>query len=162
MTEVSFLFILLLTVGSALGVVLSRNLIYSAVFLLFTLLGIAGLYVFLWADFLAGVQIAIYIGGILVLILFGIMLTHKIVSVNISHSSLQRGVGGLLTLALIAFLSWIALRTPWRMVSSQEPLQTVGRIGQELMTNFLLPFEVASVLLLGALIGAALLSRRDT
>ncbi|MFQ6614609.1 MAG: NADH-quinone oxidoreductase subunit J, partial [Fidelibacterota bacterium] len=113
MTELTFWSIVTLTLGSALIVVLNKNLIYSAVALLFTLIGMAGLYVFLWADFIAGVQVAIYIGGILVLILFGIMLTHKIISVNISHTSMQRTAGTFLTLLLIAFLSWVVVRTPW-------------------------------------------------
>ena len=161
MSQVAFWAIIALTLGSALLVVLSKNLIYSAVALLFTLFGIAGLYVFLWADFLAGVQIAIYIGGILVLILFGIMLTHKIVSVNISHTSMQRSVGTLVALVLMAFLAFVVIRTPWAMTDAAEPSGTVAMIGTSLMTDYLLPFEVASVLLLGALIGASLLSRRD-
>ncbi len=162
MADLAFWVIVLLTLGSALGVVLSKNLIYSAVSLLFTLIGIAGLYVFLWADFLAGVQVAIYIGGILVLILFGIMLTHKIVSVDISHTSLQRSLGTFLALVLIAFLGWVVVRTPWAIQTTSEPEGTVAAIGTSLMTDYLLPFEVASVLLLGALIGAAMLSRRDS
>lgn len=162
MTELTFWSIVTLTLGSALIVVLNKNLIYSAVALLFTLIGMAGLYVFLWADFIAGVQVAIYIGGILVLILFGIMLTHKIISVNISHTSMQRTAGTFLTLLLIAFLSWVVVRTPWLTSAATEPESTVAMIGNSLMTDYLLPFEVASVLLLGALIGAATLSRRDS
>ena len=76
MSEFLFWFITALTIGSALMVVLHSNLVYSAIALIVTLFGVAGFYVFLWADFLAGVQVVIYIGGILVLILFGIMLTN--------------------------------------------------------------------------------------
>ncbi|NOZ74911.1 MAG: NADH-quinone oxidoreductase subunit J [FCB group bacterium] len=162
MTDLAFWIMVALTLGSALVVVLNKNLIYSAVALLFTLIGIAGLYIFLWADFLAGVQVAIYIGGILVLILFGIMLTHKIISVDISHTSIQRTVGTFLALLLIAFLAWVVVRTPWLTSPAIEPQGTVTAIGRSLMTDYLLPFEVASVLLLGALIGAAMLSRRDS
>ena len=89
-----FWFIAILTIVSGSIVVLSNNLIYSAVSLLFTLLGIAGLYVFLWADFIAITQILIYVGGILVLIIFGIMLTHRITDVTLSQSSNQRILGG--------------------------------------------------------------------
>ena len=88
-----FWFIALMTIISASIVVLSNNLIYSAVSLLFTLLGIAGLYVFLWADFIAITQILIYVGGILVLIIFGIMLTHRITDVTLSQSSNQQMLG---------------------------------------------------------------------
>ena len=78
MTEFSFWFVISLTVLSAAVVVLSNQLIYSAMALLLTLFGVAGIYVFLWADFIAGVQLLVYIGGILVLIIFGIMLTNRI------------------------------------------------------------------------------------
>ena len=96
-----FWIVTLVTVLSAATVVFSKNLIYSAVALLFTLLGVAGLYVFLWADFIAVTQILIYVGGILVLIIFGIMLTHRITSVRLSHSSMQRGVGGAIVLVIV-------------------------------------------------------------
>ena len=87
MSELLFWFMTAMTIGSALIVVLHSNLFYSALALVVTLFGVAAFYVFLWADFLAGVQVLIYIGGILILILFGIMLTNKISSVNISHSN---------------------------------------------------------------------------
>ena len=78
MSELVFLFISALTLISAVFVVINNQLIYSAIALLFTLFGVAGLYVFLWADFIAGIQILVYVGGILVLVVFGIMLTNKI------------------------------------------------------------------------------------
>ena len=80
MSELLFWFITVMTIGSALIVVLHSNIFYSALALVVTLFGVAAFYVFLWADFLAGVQVLIYIGGILILILFGIMLTNKISS----------------------------------------------------------------------------------
>lgn len=162
MTGTSFIFwiVALLTVGSAAGVVFSKNLIYSAVSLLFCLLGVAGLYVFLWADFIAVTQILIYVGGILVLIIFGIMLTHRITNVRLSHSSIQQGVGGAIVLAIFAGLSAMILDAPWYLSSAEEPTETVREIGRMLMVDYLLPFEVASILLLAALMGAALLSRK--
>ena len=93
MAESIFWFIAAFTVISAVFVVLNNQLIYSAVALLFTLFGVAGLYVFLWADFIAGVQLLVYIGGILVLIIFGIMLTNRISSVRLSQTNVQQGVG---------------------------------------------------------------------
>ena len=86
MADFIFWIIVGLTIGSAILVVQSKKLVYSAYALLFTLFGVTGLYVFLWADFLAVVQVVVYIGGILVLIIFGIMLTNKITSVNISNT----------------------------------------------------------------------------
>ncbi len=154
-----FWFIALLTIVSGSIVVLSNNLIYSAVSLLFTLLGIAGLYVFLWADFIAITQILIYVGGILVLIIFGIMLTHRITDVTLSQSSNQQLLGGGIILLIFLGLSYMILNTPWLQNTAVEPEQTINQIGNLLMIDYLLPFEVASILLLVALIGAALLSR---
>ncbi len=161
MTTVTFWFLALLTVGSATVVVQSRNLLYSAYALLFTFVGIAGLYVFLWADFMAVVQIMIYVGGILILIIIGIMLTHRITSVNISHTSVQKGIGGLIVLGVLVVLGLMIVQTPWKEVAAEEPVQTVASIGTLLMMDYLLPFEVACLLLLGALISATTLSRKS-
>ena len=159
MDNIAFGLIVAITLGSALMVVMSQQLLYSAIALLFTLFGVAGLYIFMWADFMAGVQIVIYIGGILVLLIFGIMLTNKITSVNISHTSLQRRVGAVITLGVLGFLIPMITKTSWLQLSSEEPAQTADSIGRLLMMEYLLPFEVASLLLLGGLIGAAMLSR---
>jgi len=161
MAEITFWFIAGLTIISAVMVVYSKKLLNSAIALLFTLFGVAGLYVFLWADFLAAVQIVVYIGGILILIIFGIMLTNRITTVHISHSSIQRGYGGMVVVGLMGFLGWMIVRTPWLQGQSVEPEQTVAIIGRLLLTDYLMPFEVTSVLLLGALIGAATLSRAE-
>ena len=102
MADIVFWSIAVFTVISALFVVLNNQLLYAAVALLFTLFGVAGLYVFLWADFIAGVQLLVYIGGILVLIIFGIMLTNQISSVRLSQTNVQQGVGAVVvTLSLI-------------------------------------------------------------
>ena len=161
MAEITFWFIAGLTIVSAVMVVYSKKLLNSAIALLFTLFGVAGLYVFLWADFLAAVQVVVYIGGILILIIFGIMLTNRITTVHISHSSIQRGYGGMVVVGLMGFLGWMIVRTPWLQSKSVEPEQTVAVIGRLLLTDYLMPFEVTSVLLLGALIGAATLSRAE-
>tara|TARA_Y100000591_G_C21294613_1_gene433522 strand:+ start:19 stop:507 length:489 start_codon:yes stop_codon:yes gene_type:complete len=161
MAEFVFWFIAALTIMSAAFVVVNNQLIYSAVALLFTLFGVAGLYVFLWADFIAGIQILVYVGGILVLVVFGIMLTNKIRSVRISHKSMQQGVGGVVIIWLFIFLIFAMAKAPWVLSDSVEPIGTVRGIGILLLTDYLLPFEIISLLLLGALIGAAVLSRGD-
>ena len=112
MADYTFWLIAAITVISAAFVVLNNQLVYSAVALLFTLFGVAGLYVFLWADFIAGVQLLVYVGGILVLIIFGIMLTNRISSVRISHKSVQQGVGGAVIIWLFIFLSIVIMRNP--------------------------------------------------
>jgi len=162
MADFVFWIVVGLTIGSAILVVLSKKLVYSAYALLFTLFGVTGLYVFLWADFLAVVQVVVYIGGILVLIIFGIMLTNKITSVNISNTSVQKSIGSVILLIFITGLGFMVANTPWNVVANSEPTQTTEAIGRLLMIDYLLPFEAASLLLLGALIGATTLSRKDS
>ena len=162
MADFVFWIVVGLTIGSAILVVLSKKLVYSAYALLFTLFGVTGLYVFLWADFLAVVQVVVYIGGILVLIIFGIMLTNKITSVNISNTSVQKSIGSVILLIFITGLGVMVANTPWNVVANSEPTQTTEAIGRLLMIDYLLPFEAASLLLLGALIGATTLSRKDS
>ena len=162
MADIVFWIIASITVISAAFVVLNNQLLYSAVALLITLFGVAGLYVFLWADFIAGVQLIVYIGGILVLIIFGIMLTNRISSVRLSQTNVQQGIGAVVSIWLLILISLVISKTPWLQSEAVEPISTVNNIGVLLLTKYLLPFEAASLLLLGALIGAAVLSREGT
>lgn len=159
--DITFYLFAIITVFSACIVVFSRNVVYSAFALLFTFFGVAGLYVLLHADFLAVTQILIYVGGILVLLLFGVMLTNKIITVDIKTGSVH-AVPALLVVALVAgSLSGLFYST-WRNVSTppSDLVSTTPTIGEMLMTTYVLPFEIASVVLLVALIGAAFISRR--
>jgi NADH-quinone oxidoreductase subunit J len=159
-TDILFLVVALLTVGSALIVVLSRNLIYSVFSLLFTFFGVAMLYVMLGADFLAVTQVMIYVGGILILLLFGVMLTNKLYSMSLKTEVIQFLPGVIITLATFSILSAIAWTTPWPLAAPKDVNPTTAVIGSAFLREYLLPFEVASVLLLIALIGAASLVRR--
>jgi len=159
----TYYFLAGLILASASVVVFSRNIMYSAFALLFTLFGIAGLFVLLNADFLAITQIMVYIGGILVLIIFGIMLTTNITGVNIktgTMSKIQRVIAGILALIFCISLIVIFDSTSWYLANANAPASTINSIGNELLTNYLLAFEAASVLLLIAIIGAALIARR--
>ena len=160
--EIVFWAVVAFTISSAGMVVLNNQLLYSAIALLFALFGVAGLYIFLWADFIAGIQIIVYIGGINVLIIFGIMLTNKISSVRLSQTNVQQGVGAVVALWLFILISLIISKTKWLQIEAAEPSGTVNSIGTLLLSKYLLPFEAISLLLLGALIGAALLSREAT
>jgi NADH:ubiquinone oxidoreductase subunit 6 (subunit J) len=148
-----------LTVASAAVVVLARSLIYNAFALLFTFFGVAGLYVLLGADFLAATQLLIYVGGILVLLLFGVMLTHKIYDLDLRSETTQLGTGLIVAVGLFVILTTTALRTQWASVP-RTPAPTTASIGRLFLGEYLLPFEAASVLLLVALIGAAMIVRR--
>jgi len=161
MTAEAFVFwvFVVLTVGSALVVVLARSLIYNAYALLFTFFGVAGLYVLLGADFLAAAQLLVYVGGILVLLLFGVMLTHKIYELDLKTETVQFGSGLIVAGGLFVILAGTAWRTEWAAVPrATEP--TTRAIGGLFLGQYLLAFEAASVLLLVALIGAAMIVRR--
>lgn len=151
-----------ITVFSAFVVVFSRNIMYAAFSLLFTFFGVAGLYALLHADFLAITQLLIYVGGILVLMLFGVMLTSNVISVDIKTGTLQT-VPALIIVAIVAgSLSGLFYST-WKSTGAKptDLTTTTPGLGELLMTTYLLPFEIASVILLVALIGAAMIARRE-
>ena len=149
-----------MTVGSAILVAILPNILYAAVALLFSFAGVAGLYVLLSADFLAATQVLVYVGGILVLLLFAVFLSNRIADVKLTNPTHFRLPAAAICLVLFGVLSYAAVSTPYA-VKKGVYLPTTADIGELLMTRYLLPFEVASVLLLAALIGAALLSRPD-
>jgi NADH-quinone oxidoreductase subunit J len=158
LSTIVFAVIALITVGSGAVVVFANKLIHAVFALLFTFFGTAGLYIFLGADFVAGAQVMVYVGGILVLMLFGVMLTNRIYDmriladrVNFKRSVVVVGVG-------FALLAGMMIRTPWNVVTSDEVVSSTSVIGSQLMTTYLLPFEVAAMLLLAALIGASMLA----
>jgi NADH-quinone oxidoreductase subunit J len=159
--DIIFYVFALITVGSAFLVVFSKNIFYAAFGLLFTFFGVAALYVLLHADFLAVTQILIYVGGILVLLLFGMMLTSKVISVDMKTGTLNTVPALILaavvfgSLAGVYYATWS--RTP---VAPATAVSTSKAIGEMLMTAYALPFEVASVILLVTLVGAALTARR--
>lgn len=160
--DILFYFFSILIVASAIIVVFSKNIIYSAFALLFTFFGVAGIYVLLTADFLAVTQLLVYVGGILVLMLFGVMLTHKLISVEIKTSPLQLLPATAMTAMIAGTFIGIFTHTDWKISSTNPELKTTADlIGKEFMTNYLLPFEIASVVLLVALIGAAVLARKE-
>ena len=157
-----FYLIALVTVVSAGMVAFSRNIIYSAFSLLGTFMGVAGLYVFLGADFVAAVQLLIYVGGILVLVMFGVMLTSNVLDVQLRSSTMNVLPAILLVGAIAAALLMVFWNTDWTVLTQAPSMQNTGpRIGELMLTRFLLPFEIASVILLVALIGAAMIARRE-
>ncbi len=164
MYDIIFYFFACLTILSAGVVVFSRNIVYSAFALLFTFFGVAGIYVLLNADFLAITQLLIYVGGILVLLLFGVMLTTNTVSVDIKTKSLNTLPAVSVVAALAGLLAGMIWTSDWFMSKnmSEIAVQTTSKeIGSALITTHLLPFEVASVVLLVAIVGAAMMARRE-
>ena len=149
------------TLVSGLMVVSSGNIVRSAFYLLATLFGISGLYVLLGADFVAVTQIMVYIGGILILLLFGVMLTSDITNVEIRKGKATIlpaivGVG-----VLLGSITSILMKTNWKIELSKIPQTTTYDLGKLLITDYVLIFELLGILLLIALIGAASMARRD-
>jgi NADH-quinone oxidoreductase subunit J len=149
-----------ITVISAFFVVTTRNIVHSAFYLLFTFFGVAGIYVLLGADFVAIVQLIVYVGGILILLIFGVMLTNKITNVQIKTGTMQMlpaaiGVGlfaGLLLSTLI--------NTSWKVIPTVVPASNAGTIGTILLQEYVIVFELLGIILLIALLGAASIARR--
>ncbi len=157
-----FYFFAALTLATAGIVVFSRNIVHAAFALLFTFSGVAGLYVLLMADFIAITQMLIYVGGILVLILFGVMLTNRQISVDIKTGTIQTLPGVLLASALAGTLVGMFWTTDWKTGAEfTDKSGTAAELGTMLLTTYVLPFEIASVILLVALIGAAMIARRE-
>ena len=149
-----------LVLGSALYVVVGKNLVHSAFALVAAFFGVAVFYVYLGADFLAGAQVLIYVGGILTLLLFGVMLTNRIYNLNLRSGAIQVVPGALSAGLVFALLVWIIQSVDWGAMDAGDPGPTSESIGRLLVGDYLLPFEIASVLLLIALMGAAMLVRR--
>lgn len=160
--DLLFLVFSAVAIFSAGIVVFHRKLVYSAFSLMATFLGVAALYGLVGADFLAVVQLLIYVGGILVLVLFGVMLTQKVQDVNVSNESTNRFPAAVLSIGLFMFLFRIALSADsWRAQDTPGWEPSASEIGHLFLNEYLLPFEVASVVLLLVLIGAAYLVRKE-
>lgn len=151
-------------IGAAIGVVLFSNIVYSAFMLGGVFISIAGIYLLLNADFVAAAQILIYVGAVNVLILFAIMLVNKREDfVAFPNSWVRKVLTGLVSVGLFGLLSTMVLATPWAY--SAAPVaggeSSIILIGEHFFTDFLLPFELASILLLIAMVGAIILARRE-
>ena len=157
-----FYFFAVITLASACIVVFSRNIVRAAFALLLAFFGVVGIYIFLLADFIAITQLLIYVGGIMVLILFGVMLTSHQINVDAKTGTVQTLPAILIAACIGGGLVWVFWITDWK-VNHQLPVveSTISKIGELLLTTYLLPFEIASVVLLVALIGAAMIARRE-
>lgn len=159
--DVAFYIIAIFVVGSAGVVALSRNIMRSAFAMVVTFLGVAGLFTLLSADFIAVTQLLVYVGGILVLLLFAVMLSSRIKEIKISNLSVGVFSGGSVIALLILLLVYISIKTPWKELDTVNFAPTTSAIGNNLLTKYLLPFEVLSVLLLVGLIGAVVVARKE-
>ena len=166
---IAFYLISALILGFAVLVVSTRNTVHAVLFLVLNFLAVAALYILLTAQFLAVIQVLVYAGGIVVLYLFVVMLVN-LKRPPEDHSAPQRrgwlgfGLGALVLAQLGAILVWGGVGTPadpYTMQNSDLALNNVERIGMLLYTDYLVPFELASMLLLVAMVGAIILAKRE-
>ena len=160
---VTFILLAAMMLGSALGVVLLENIVYSAFLLGGVFISIAGMYILLNAGFVAAAQVLVYVGAVNVLILFGIMLVNKRQPLTpMTRAWLSQLATGGVCAGLFALLTVAVSNTPW-VLSDLTPIGegAIIEIGKHFFSDYLLPFELASVLLLIALIGAIVLARRE-
>ena len=161
---VSFGLLAVMVIATALGVVLLPNIVHSAFLLAGVFLSISGIYILLNADFVAAAQILVYVGAVNVLILFAIMLVNKQEDFSqVPRRWIRQVATAVVGLGLLALLTTMILITPWP-ISSVSPAvveNTLVTIAEHFFSDFLLPFELASVLLLMAMVGAIIIARRD-
>ncbi len=160
-SQVVFIILGLVTLAGAAGVVLNRKLFHSALYLVLSFVGVAGLYVLLEAEFLAMIQLLVYVGAISILIIFAVMLSRNMMSPEYKARNNDWGLGVFVAGGLLSVLIMILLRVRWPVAESTVSPDTIGALGKALTSpaHFALPFEVASILLLGALVGAVIIAR---
>ncbi len=159
--KVLFYALALVAIGSAFVVTFGRNLVRSAFALFFTLMSIAGLFIFLSANFVAVMQIIVYVGGILVLILFGIWLTHRIINLDVQAGRIQILPGVITGVFMLLLIEFVIHRVSWQAFPAVKVSGMAKMIGRLLLSTYLIPFEIATVALLIALIGAVYIGRRE-
>ena len=164
LNQILFCFFAALAIGSAILMVTRRNIVHGAVFLISTLLATAGIFLQLQAEFLFVVQIILYVGGIMVLFVFVIMLVNLDVALRQIQFNRQKYVAGVLTLVLatqVFFALWVA-RAGLNLTNPADKMQVrnTEAIGDAIFQPYMLPFEIASVLLLVAMIGAVVMAKR--
>ncbi|MFF7565943.1 NADH-quinone oxidoreductase subunit J [Streptomyces pseudovenezuelae] len=160
--EIAFLLVGLLTFGAAIVTVTTKQLVHAALWLVVALGGLAVEYLLLTAEFIAWVQVLIYVGSVVVLLLFGLMLTRAPIGRSPDADSGNRWAALVVALAAAAALVWVvvdAFRTTWVDLDGPAAGSTEAT-GASLFQNWVLPFEALSVLLLAALVGAIVLSRK--
>ncbi len=151
-----------LILASAAYAVVSRRIVHSAFALMACFSGVAGIYAMLGSDFLAVAQVVVYVGGIMVLVVFGVLLTDRLPVEfrQLSRATILQGL--VVAVPVLLGVLWAAVRTPWPVVADQAVAGRAGTteaIGKLLLSDYLFPFEFSSVLLLLALVGAARLAR---
>jgi len=158
---ITFYILATIAVISAILVVSLRNLVHCVISLGLFLLTIAGLYITLLAEFIALVQILLYVGAIIVLFLFLIMLTYRLTDKTITQTNEQKGISFILAGLLLFLLITVLNHTSWNVTDTPEIANATSKIGNLLLTTYVFPFELISIVLLASLIGAIVIAKKE-
>jgi len=160
--EVIFWILAIVMAFAAMRVVTVRNVVHAALYLVVTLMGAAAMYIMLFAEFVAWVQVLVYVGAIVVLALFGLMLTRAPIGSG-DFDNDQRALAAVVAAAIFGVTSWVMFRAfeGQNVNYARTTGTTTKQVGEEIFSRYVLPFEVVSVLLLAALVGAVVIARRD-
>lgn len=158
---VAFWCLAVLLVGAGLAVVLTKNLFHSVLFLALALISTAGVFVLLNAEFIAGVQILLYVGGVMTVVVFAIVVTERLVGTRLAHTSRHVVAGGAVAAAILGLLVRAVLRAQLDVPKPALTGNLTRQIGMSLLTRFALPFELLAVLLLVGLLAASYFARPE-
>ncbi len=159
--NIAFGLIALMMVVAAVRVVTTRNIVHAALYLVLVLAGVAAQYILLAAEFIAITQVLVYIGAVVVLFLFGIMLTRAPMGKMHDTDNEQRLVGAAIAVVLLGVMGYVLWKAFGKKQFEDLTVQTTTQVSNSIFQQYLLPFEVVSVVLLAALLGAIVLARRD-
>ena len=162
MTEqITFATLAIMLVGSALAVVLSKNLFHAVLWLALALTGTAGIFLLLDAEFLAAVQLLLYAGGIITIVVFAIVVTERLVGERITQTNMRIGGGALVSLVLFGFIANVLRKAPLPGARPEMPGDLTRMLGQAVLTRYVLPFELLAVLMLAGMLGAIYFARPE-
>jgi NADH:ubiquinone oxidoreductase subunit 6 (subunit J) len=148
-------------VGSALAVVLSKNLFHAVLWLALALTGTAGVFLLLDAEFLAAVQLLLYAGGIITIVVFAIVVTERLIGERLSQTSRSIGSGAVASIVLLGIIVSTLVRRPLAVTPLPQVADVTRVIGTEVMTTYVLPFELLALLMLAAMLGALYFARPE-
>ena len=162
MTEqIAFAGLSVILVGSALAVVLSKNLFHAVLWLALALTGTAGVFLLLDAEFLAAVQLLLYAGGIITIVVFAIVVTERLIGERLTQTNMRIGGGVLVSAVLLGFIVNVVVRHPFPATRPEMPGDLTRTIGEAVLTSYVLPFELLAVLMLAGMLGAMYFARPE-
>jgi NADH-quinone oxidoreductase subunit J len=162
MTEqLAFAVLSVILVGSALAVVLSKNLFHAVLWLALALTGTAGVFLLLDAEFLAAVQLLLYAGGVITIVVFAIVVTERLIGERLTQTNMRIGGGALISLVLFGFIASVVMRHQLPMARPEMSGDLTRMLGQSVLTQYVLPFELLAVLMLAGMLGAIYFARPE-